>query len=86
MKSKRLWKFIPKPLKQRFLVRINYKSGIQEEFWTYYLWRHFENGVFKELKWEYCGNPHPDILNIDAMESMWIIEVRGIVKSPKMDK
>ncbi len=75
------WAFF---LKRRTLVRINYKSGIQEKFWVYYFWRHLnENNRLTEIKWIPVNAYVPFILGLDEIESVWIIETRGVFSMPE---
>ena len=76
-----LWYFTP--FKRQLLVHINYKSGIQEEFWVYYFWRRFEAGNYKAFKWICSTVKHPDIINIDAIESTWLVDAKGLFTLPE---
>lgn len=61
-----------------FLVRVNYKSGIQEEFWCTKF-----NVQNNQYTWEaafYSDVTRPVVINPDNIESVW--QIRS-VKIPK---
>lgn len=61
-----------------FKIRINYKSGIQEEVWC----KNFEyssrpNGD-RKASWEFYGEKGAIALCIENVESIWQIEERDV--------
>lgn len=61
-------------IKPKFLIRINYKSGISEEFWTWKLdYKANANGV-TSLTWMWAGGNKPAIMNLDQIESVWHVK------------
>jgi len=75
------WAFF---LKRRFLIRVNYKTGIQEEFWTYWFWKQLnENNKLIQVKWMNANVNEPFILGLDNIESIWLIETRGLFSMPE---
>lgn len=60
-------------LTPEFLIRVNYKSGIQEEFWV----REFTIKPDGSLSW-WCAGSHPVPISISNsnIESVWQVKVR----------
>ena len=58
--------------KPEYKIRINYKNGIQEEFWC----TEFEISGGRWV-WSSCSNGmKPIVLNIDTVDSVWQIGYR----------
>jgi hypothetical protein len=58
--------------KSALKVRINYKSGISEEFWAWKLEiTRNPNGGISEIKWEFVSNIKPTFINVEEIESVW---------------
>jgi len=59
----------------QYLVRVNYESGIQEEFWC-------KSFTIKGGTWEWESvNPHeisPIYMNVDKVESVWQLDTREV--------
>lgn len=59
-----------------FLIRINYKTGIQEEFWV-------TNFSVSGGKWEwtpYMDSKKPILLYIENIESVWQIDTKKVLE------
>ena len=58
-----------------YLVRVNYESGIQEEFWC-------KSFTIKGGTWKWESvNPHeisPIYMNVDKVESVWQLDTREV--------
>ncbi len=75
------WAFF---LRRRMLIRINYKTGIQEEFWAYWFWKQLDgNNSLSQLQWKPVNANQPFILGIDDIESVWVVETRGMFSMPE---
>lgn len=60
-------------LTPEFLIRVNYTSGIQEEFWV----SHFSiKGGSYSWTTVALGGPKPIQMNVDAIESVWQLKSR----------
>ena len=87
--NKRLRKFIWKltPFKRKLLMHVNYNSGIQEEFWVYYVYKHSNpDKALTSLRWILAKSErmaNPLMLNVDAIESVWVADYSGIFILPK---
>jgi hypothetical protein len=66
------------------LIRINYKTGIQEEFWAYWFWKDLNaNNRITQVEWIAVNANHPFILGLDDIESIWVVETAGIFSMPE---
>lgn len=75
------WAFF---LKRRLLIRINYKTGIQEEFWAYWFWKHLNNNnKIIQVKWIPVNLNQPFFLGLDNIESVWVVDTAGIFLMPE---
>lgn len=54
----------------RYLLRINYKSGISEEFWVTEFAISNGNWTWKSMS----GVHHPILMGVDAVESVWQLD------------
>ena len=71
-------------LKRRMLIRINYKTGIQEEFWVYYFWKYVKaSNDTTQVKWVPVTLNKPFMLGLNDVESIWIVEARGLFTMPE---
>ena len=61
-------------LTKQFLVRINYRSGISEEFWV----KNFTYTPGQRATWDRANysSPYPHHLGIDDIESVWVVKTR----------
>lgn len=60
-------------LTPEYLVRVNYKSGIQEEFWVTEF--AVKGGSYSWTPASAVG-PKPVQMNVDAIESVWQLKIR----------
>lgn len=80
-----IWVWLAWFLKHRTLIHINYKSGIQEKFWVYFFHKRLNSdGKLLGLNWIAINQTdNPFIINIDAIESIWVKDVKGIFPIPE---
>lgn len=63
-------------IKQKYLVRINYKSGNSEQFWCWKFNYKFSGSRITELTWIWAHGNKPAIMNLDEIESVWHVKTR----------
>lgn len=63
-------------LAPKFLIRINYKSGRSEEFWTWKFTYKTTGVKITELNWIWAGGNKPVIVNLEEIESVWHVKTR----------
>jgi hypothetical protein len=82
---KYLWTYLAGPMKRRMLVHINYKSGIQEEFWVHFFHKTLNRGGgLHGLNWVPAdGYQKPFVICVDEIESVWLQGAKGIFTMPK---
>lgn len=56
--------------RMKHLIEINYKSGIQKQFWVYDF---TAKGGLSHLTWESVTEDRPIVMNVDEVESVWKI-------------
>lgn len=58
----------------KYLVVINYRSGIQQKFWSYYIQIKYEDSDIKGIKYRSLNHSklRPLRVCVDNIESIWI--------------
>lgn len=70
-------------LYNKYQLRFNYKSGIQEDAWFYSYTLTKQDGVVTSLKY-HTVNKQPLMLNVGVVESIWLLAgKRGILGDKK---
>lgn len=54
----------------KYLVKINYKSGHSETFWAW----HFKMVNSTSFEWKEASSKEPFVLGISDIESIWILK------------
>ena len=61
----------------KYLVKVNYKSGNSEKFWTYYFNIEIVSGASSRSSVEWKSiSKRPIYLNIDEIESVWVLKTK----------
>ena len=58
----------------RYKVRVNYKSGISEDFWCF---KFDINNGGDSFKWESCKVRRPLLLGVDNIESVYVLREKN---------
>ena len=54
-------------MRTKYLIEVNYKSGIQKRFWVYEF--EIKNGTYT---WQHVDDANkPMLMNVDEVESIW---------------
>lgn len=66
---------LKKLFRPKFLVQVNYKSGISMKFWVYEF--SISNTAGLKFEWIACSVVNrPVLLNVDCVESVWQLRVK----------
>jgi len=67
--------------KTRFLIQVNYNSGISVKFWAYEFNYEKAPSTGVTFSWQSVNHTRPILLNADGVESVWQIKTRrfGII-------
>ena len=67
----------------KYKIRVNYKSGNSEEFWT---WRFSWDRNGNQATWAHCDDSQkPILLGVEEVESIWQVGYsRGILGEKKV--
>lgn len=59
----------------KFLIRVNYTSGLSQDFWVSEFSYKF-NSSGRTLEWKHVNGTKPLFINVEAIESLWTIKTR----------
>ena len=72
----------------KFFIRVNYKSGIQEEFWVKDFKTESNQDGLSSVEWTLCfdekndpegyKSPRPVTIGVDNIESIWQLKIEDI--------